>query len=83
MDVVLNIVDANFFTPYVYPSWLEEGNLVRQLISLNILVDAGGAFLYLFLASLSYYFIFDKELLAHPQMLEVRYLKHTIHTAHS
>ena len=71
MDVVLEATDTHFFTPFVYPEWLKEENIVRQLISLNILVDLGGAFLYLLLASLSYKFIFDKELLKHPQILEV------------
>lgn len=70
MDVVLDYADYYFFTPYIYPaSWPEE-NVFRQLLSLNIISDAGGALLYLITATFSYLFIFDKRHLEHPQILE-------------
>ena len=71
MDVALWFCDQHFLTPYVYPSSLPEDNIWRQLISLNLIVDLGGALLYLITASLSYFFIYDKRLLSHPQILEV------------
>jgi len=72
MDVVLNVADHNFFTPYIYPtSWPEE-SITRQLISLNIITDVGGALLYLITATFSYLFIFDKRYLGHPHILQVK-----------
>ena len=71
MDVVLGLADKYFFTPYVYPETWEESNPWRQFLSLNIVTDLGGAILYLITASLSYLFIFDHNLLKHPQVLEV------------
>lgn len=71
MDVLLQLGDHHFFTPYIYPGWLAEDNLLRQLLSLNIIVDAGGALLYLITATLSYIFIYDKRLLEHPLTLKV------------
>ena len=70
MDVALNIADQYFFTPYIYPtSWPEE-NIARQLLSLNIITDVGGALLYLITATFSYLFVFDKQHLRHPHILE-------------
>jgi len=83
MDVALWFCDKNFFTPYVYPTWLEEENIWRQFVSLNIIVDAGGALLYLLTASLSYYLIYDKRLLAHPQVLENQIQKEITYTLKS
>lgn len=78
MDVVLDYADRYFFTPYIYPtSWPEE-NVFRQLLSLNIISDVGGALLYLITATFSYFFVFDKRHLQHPHILEVQYL-HIIH----
>ena len=71
MDVVLNAADSVFFTPYIYPASVPADNALRQFVTLNMLVDAGGVFLYLTLATLSYVLVFDKALLDHPQMLPV------------
>ena len=71
MDVVLGLTDSYFFTPFVYPESIPEDNVIRQFISLNIVTMVGGALLYLITASLSYAFVFDKDLLQHPQILEV------------
>ena len=73
MDEVLNLVDYYVFTPYVYPASWPEDNPWRQLFTLNIIVNVGGILLYLITASLAYFFIFDKRLLKHPQILEVMY----------
>ena len=70
MDVVLDYADHYFFTPYIYPaSWPEE-NVFRQLLSLNIISDVGGALLYLITATCSYFCVFDKRHLKHPHILE-------------
>lgn len=72
MDLVLNVADHYFFTPYVYPaSWPEDGAL-RQILSLLVVTNLGAAVLYLGLGALNYYFIFDHRLMKHPQFLEVR-----------
>lgn len=71
MDVALEVVDHCFFTPYIYPDWLPEDNAFRQFLTLNIIVDIGGALLYLITAALNFIFVFDKKLLNHPQILEV------------
>ena len=73
MDVLLQITDEYFFTPYFYPRWFAEQNILRQFITLNIITDVGGALFYLIFAAFSFIFIFDKRLLKHPLMLEVRY----------
>ena len=73
MDVVLQVVDHYCLTPYVYPVWWKEENVWRQLLSLNLIADLGGLLLYISTASLSYALIFDKRLLKHPLMLEVRF----------
>ena len=71
MDVVLGPADQYFFTPYIYPSWMPEDNLLRQFISLNIITDIGGALVYLIPATLNYFLIFNKEILTHPLILQV------------
>ncbi|KPP79385.1 lathosterol oxidase-like [Scleropages formosus] len=70
MDLVLNFADHYFFTPYVYPSSWPEDEPVRQIIGLLLVTNLGAAILYLLLGSLSYYFIFDHNLMKHPQFLE-------------
>lgn len=72
MDLVLNVADHYVLTSYVYPaSWPEDGAL-RQIISLLVLTNLGAAVLYLGLGAISYYFIFDHNLMKHPHFLEVR-----------
>ncbi len=72
MDVVLNIHDRYLFTPYVYPEhgWPED-SLLRQLISLTILVNINAVILYFLLASFSYLFLYDKQQMNHPLFLKV------------
>ena len=79
MDVILDVVDEYFFTPYVYPETWPEENLWRQFLTLNIVVDLGAALLYLTTAGTAYYTTFDHRYLTHPQMLEVNsYWKNNI-----
>lgn len=72
MDIVLNIYDRWLLTPYVYPQhgWPED-SLVRQVISLTVLINTHAVILYFLLAGLSYMFLFDKRLMAHPLFLKV------------
>jgi lathosterol oxidase len=44
--------------------------MTRQLLSLLLIVNIGGAILYLSVASFSFFVVFDKRLLKHPQILE-------------
>ena len=71
MDLVLGFCDRHFFTPYVYPPWLLEGNLLRQTSTLLVITTLGGLLLYLVTAALSYVFLFDKNLLEHPLIIKV------------
>ncbi|XP_020899273.1 lathosterol oxidase [Exaiptasia diaphana] len=70
MDLVLNFVDYHFFTPYVYPSSWSEDDMFRQILTLLLLANIGGVILYLATASFSFFFVFDRRLLQHPQILE-------------
>ena len=71
MDIVLNILDEHLFTPYVYPSSWSKDDMLRQSLSLYFIVVSGGYFLYLSLATISFYTIFDRRLMKHPQFLKV------------
>ncbi|KAL8566527.1 Lathosterol oxidase [Nucella lapillus] len=69
MDLVLKNTDYYFLTPYVYgPDWPED-EPIRQLLSLLAITNVGGYVLYFILTSLSFYTIFDRRLLQHPQIL--------------
>ena len=70
MDLILDLCDKNVLTPYVYPSWLPEDDIRRQILSIFLITSLGGALLYLVTASLGYMFIFDKRHMLHPQYLK-------------
>ena len=70
MDLVLDFTDRTFFTPYVYPASWPEDDLLRQFLSLLVLVHVGGAVMYFTLATFSYLFIYDHSLMNHPQFLK-------------
>lgn len=70
MDLVLNVLDANLLTPYVYPETWPEDDIIRQFISLLAVVNMGGYVLYLSIATLNFYFIFDHVLMKHPLFLK-------------
>lgn len=70
MDLVLNVADGYFLSSYVYPSTWREDDITRQFLSLLVIVNIGGAILYLSVATISYFLLFDKRLLKHPQILE-------------
>lgn len=79
MDIVLNLHDRYLFTPYVYPKegWPED-NLLRQLISLTILVNIHGVLLYFSLGILNYLFLFDKQIMKSPLFLKVNQTKRNL-----
>ena len=71
MDVILEFYDTILLTPYVYPiDWLETYWL-RQFISLYFIVILHSIFIYLAIASFSYFFIFDKIIEKHSKYLKV------------
>uniref|UniRef100_A0A8C7QQE0 Fatty acid hydroxylase domain-containing protein n=1 Tax=Oncorhynchus mykiss TaxID=8022 RepID=A0A8C7QQE0_ONCMY len=70
MDLVLNVADHYVLTPYVYPLSWPEDTALRQIISLLVVTNLGIAVLYLGLGWLSYQFIFDHNLMKHPQFLK-------------
>jgi len=70
MDIVLHYADQCFFTPYVYPAGWAPEDISRQYLSLCLLTTIGSYVLYLGLATLNYYFVFDHQLMQHPQFLK-------------
>ncbi|KAG8434632.1 hypothetical protein GDO86_012843 [Hymenochirus boettgeri] len=70
MDLVLNVADYYFFTPYVYSASWHEDSPFRQLISLFVITNLGALAIYLIFGGLSYCFVFDHSLMNHPQFLE-------------
>jgi len=78
MDIVLNIYDQWLLTPYVYPKqgWPED-DLIRQIISLTLLINIHAVILYFSLASFSYFFLFDKKQMDHPLFLKVNHINET------
>ena len=79
MDLVLGVLDPYVMTPYVYPEYIKEDNWMRQFTTLWLLILFGGSLLYLIPATLSYHFMFDKNLMKHEKFipgqvwLEIRY----------
>ncbi|XP_032236898.2 lathosterol oxidase-like [Nematostella vectensis] len=70
MDLVLSFADQHLLTPFIYPKSWPENDIYRQALSLLLIANVGGALLYLGLATFSYYAIFDKRLMNHPQILK-------------
>ena len=62
--------DKNVLTPYVYPSWLPEDDIRRQILSIFLITSLGGALLYLVTASLSYHVHFRQATYASPSISE-------------
>lgn len=83
MDLVLDILDQNFFTPYVYPATWPENDCYRQFISLFVVTNIGGVIMYLSLATFSFFFVFDRALMKHPLILEHQIYKEIIVTLKS
>ena len=71
MDILLHYADQWFFTPYVYPAGWAQEDISRQAISLYIVLIITTYVFYLVFAALNYYFIFDHQLMKHPQFLKV------------
>ena len=71
MDVLLDYTDDKFFTPYIYPVTWRPDEPLRQLINLFLITNVGGALLYLSSGTISFFLLFDRELMKHPQFLEV------------
>lgn len=69
MDLVLDVLDENLLTPYVYPSSWQADNFYRQLLTLYVVTAIGGWTLYIVTASLSYLLLFDKRYKLHPNFL--------------
>ena len=69
MDLVLSFCDSYFFTPYVYPKSWPEDHIVRQYLSLLVVIIVGGWLLYMGTAAFSYFVVFDHKYKKHPQYL--------------
>lgn len=55
MDLVLDMLDQNFFTPYVYPATWPENDCYRQFISLFVITSIGGVIMYFSFATFSFF----------------------------
>ena len=75
MDLVLEVLDSNFLTQYVYPASWKEDDILRQTLTILAVLNLGGTILYLVAASLNYFFIFDHRLMDHPLFLKVTIFK--------
>ena len=71
MDLVLHYADEWFFTPYVYPESWKLDDIYRQAINLFIIVIVSADTIYLGLATLNYFLLFDPKLKEHPHFLKV------------
>lgn len=69
MDIVLEICDKYFLTPYVYPTSWTTDNIFRQYLSLLAIATVGAWLLYISTATLGYIFLFDHSSKKHPQFL--------------
>lgn len=79
MDIILDLADEYFFTPFVYPASVPVDNVLRQYVSFIAIICFGGSLLYLIPGALSHYFLFDKSLRQHKRFipnqewLEIKY----------
>ncbi|KAI7861939.1 hypothetical protein BDF14DRAFT_1886640 [Spinellus fusiger] len=86
MDTVLELADEYVFdslyektisasflnnsTAYgVFDSW-DRDNAYRQTVSFTLILTVGGILFYLFAATLSYYFVYDHDMMKHPKFLK-------------
>ncbi|KAK6463275.1 C-5 sterol desaturase [Scheffersomyces coipomensis] len=74
-DEIYGLKPTTFFdvTSYTEQSILSRSNILREGVSIFIVTAIFGWLLYFSVASLSYYFVFDKKIFNHP-----RYLKNQI-----
>ena len=70
MDLVLEVCDRHFLTPYVYPATWPENYWLRQFTTLYVIVAVGGWLMYFTAAATNYLFIFNRRLTKHPLFLE-------------
>ena len=70
MDLILDVTDKFILTPYVYPSSWPEDDILRQFLSLYVIVFFGGLITYLGAATLSYFILFEHQLKKHPLYLK-------------
>ncbi|KAF5092736.1 hypothetical protein D0Z03_002716 [Geotrichum reessii] len=57
-------------THYALGSLFDRTNVLRQLISLTLIITVFGFLLYILTAGLSYVFVYDKETMKHPKFLK-------------
>jgi Delta7-sterol 5-desaturase len=69
MDLSLELLD-DALLDRVYPPSMARDDIVRQTLSLFMLMLLGGYVTYLSGAAFSYYFLFDHKLLQHPKFLK-------------
>lgn len=71
MDHVLNFMDHFIFTPYIYVTTWPENDALRQILSLWVVTNLGAELIYLGFGALNFYYVFDHELMKHPQFIKV------------
>jgi hypothetical protein len=69
MDEVLTLCDE-LALDKLYPASMPRDDPVRQMVSLLGIVTTGGIVLYLLTATVSYYLIFDHNLMKHKRFLK-------------
>ncbi|KAI8089743.1 uncharacterized protein BX664DRAFT_333789 [Halteromyces radiatus] len=69
ISVLNNATTSGMASDLMVSSWTQD-NVYRQFLTVFIIVCSGGWFFYLAAACLSYYFIFDHEMMKHPKFLK-------------
>lgn len=57
-------------TEYIDASWLCRSNIVREFLTMTVLLTIAGWLAYFSVASLAYFTIFDKKIFNHPRYLK-------------
>ena len=60
MDLIVDYLDDNLLSEFVYPPNIAPDNIIREMITLTAVVTICSNILYFGMASILYQFMFDK-----------------------
>jgi lathosterol oxidase len=67
MDLYLELLDDGLQLDQVYPPSMPRDDLLRQTLTLSVVLLVGGYISYFTGSTFSYYFVFDHKLMQHPK----------------
>lgn len=70
MDVLVGLADNLFFNQFYAPFDIPDDNLLRQMLTIFLILVVGSYLLYFICAGGSYFFFYDKSLEEHPKFLD-------------